>query len=243
MIHRANEWNPQSWARIGGVLYFVIIVAGIFGEAFVRGQVTDGVVTIATAGNAAAPGSLLRIGFVTDLIMFACDVAVTLILYMLLRPVARGLALLAAFFRLVSDAVQSINMLHQFAVVLLVGGADYLNAFTPGQLRALALLFLKLQGFGNLIGLTFFSFNCFVTGYLIFRSRFLPRWIGILLAFAGLCYLANSFASFLAPGIAALLFPAILMPALVAELSLCLWLLVKGVGTRYGAIKAGEPAS
>jgi hypothetical protein len=97
-------------------------------------------------------------------------------------------------------------------------------------LQSLALLALKLQGDSYAIGLVFFGFSCLALGYLIFRSAYLPKAIGVLLAVAGACYLLNSFTRFLYPAAGAALFNAgILLPCFVAELALALWLLVKGV--------------
>lgn len=137
--------------------------------------------------------------------------------------------MLMAFFILVATAIESVNLLNHFAPLILLGGRSYLNVFTTEQLQALAYVSLRLQSAGYNISLAVFGFYCLVTGYLIFRSTFLPRILGVLMATDGLCYLTNSFANFLAPGFAAGLFPYILVPCFVAELSLCLWLLVVGV--------------
>src|SRR5262249_42848677 len=92
-----------------------------------------------------------------------------------------------------------------------------------------AYVFIRADGYGFGIGLIFFGFVCLIEGYLIYKSRFLPRFLGVLMPIAGVCYLVNSFALLLSPTLANRLFPAILLPALLAELSLALWLLVKGV--------------
>jgi Domain of unknown function (DUF4386) len=116
-----------------------------------------------------------------------------------------------------------------FEALFLLGSADYLKAFEPNQLNAMAYVAIKLDGYGFGIGLIFFGFACLVNGYLIFRSGYLPRILGVLMQIAGLCYLTNSFALLLAPTFADRIFPTILFPSFIAELSLCLWLLVKGV--------------
>jgi hypothetical protein len=116
-----------------------------------------------------------------------------------------------------------------FAPLLLLGGAPHLSVFNLDQLQALALLCLSLHGQGYNLGLVFFGFHCVLVGYLIWRSTFLPRILGWLMAIAGLCYLINSFTSFLAPSLKAQIYPYVLMPAGIAELSLTAWLLVIGV--------------
>jgi hypothetical protein len=166
-----------------------------------------------------------------------------LIFYVLLRPVNRNLALLAVLFNLVQTAVLVANKLNLMAALFLLGSADYLKAFEPHQLHALSYLSLKLHDYGFGVGLIFFGCECLVVGYLIFRSGYLPKTIGVLMQIAGLCYLTNSFALLLAPPFANMLFPAILVPAFIGELSLCLWLLVKGVNiSKWEALaSAGGP--
>jgi hypothetical protein len=165
---------------------------------------------------------LWRIGIACDLIMHVCDVPVMLILYLLLRPVNQRLALLAVLFNLVQTAVLVANKLNLVLPLLLLDDMAYLKAFDPHQLDALAYLSVKAHGYGFGIGLIFFGFECLVLGYLIFRSGYLPRILGVLIQIAGLRYLTNSFALLLSPTVAARLVPAILLPAFIGELSLCL---------------------
>ncbi|MEP6514247.1 MAG: DUF4386 domain-containing protein [Parafilimonas sp.] len=161
--------------------------------------------------------------------MHVCDVPLMLVFYVLLRPVNKNLALLAVLFNLIQTAVLVATKLNLFTALFLLGSADYLKAFEPHQLHALMYLSIKSDGYGFGIGLIFFGFECLVLGYLIFRSAYLPKTLGVLMQIAGLCYLTNSFALLLAPTFADMISPAILVPAFIGELSLCLWLLVKGV--------------
>jgi len=204
-------------------------VAGTFAALFVRGRLVVSGDAEATARNILANETLFRIGFTGELLHLACDVAVAVILYALLRPVNRYVSLLAAFFRLAADLILAIASLSHFATLRLLGGSDYLKTFTPEQRHTLALLAMKLHGDGYAICLWFFAFACLSAGYLIFKSGYLPKAIGALLALAGVCYAINSLAHFLAPSFAAMLDPAIFLPIFVAELSLALWLVVKGV--------------
>jgi hypothetical protein len=124
-----------------------------------------------------------------------------------------------------------------------LGTAGYLSAFTPEQLAAMASLSLKSHSHGFGVGLIFFGCECLILGYLIIRSGYFPKAIGVLMQVAGLCYLANSFALLLAPGLANRLFPAILVPAFVGEASLCFWLLVSGVSVdRWRALSTMQAA-
>jgi hypothetical protein len=230
MAQQTGKMSPQLYARTCGVLYLYIFVAGSFAELFVRSKLVVSRDAEATAANIMASESLFRFGFSGELLHLACDVAVAMLLYALLRPVDRNIALLAAFMRLACDLILATASLSHFAALHLLGDSEYLKTFQPDQLHGLALLAMKLHGDGYAVSLVFFGFACFSLGYLIFRSGYLPRTIGAFLAVAGACYLISSFAHFLFPATgAALLSAGILLPCFVAELSLTLWLLVKGV--------------
>jgi hypothetical protein len=229
MTTRTDGISPQRYARTGGVLYLIIIAAGILGQLFVRGTlVVSGDATATTHQIMAAP-SLWRIGIAGDIIMHVCDLPLMLILYLLLRPVNRNLALLALLFNLIQTAVLVANKLILLVPLYLIENANYLKAFTPDQLEAVTYIAVKAHDYGFGVGLIFFGFTCLVVGYLIFCSGFLPRILGIFMQMAGLSYLINSFALLLAPAFASLISPAILLPAFIGELSFCLWFLLKGV--------------
>jgi hypothetical protein len=204
----------------------MLFVAAVFPEVFVRSKLIVSGDAAATANNIMAAEGLWRLSFAGDLIVTVCYVPITLILYVLLRPVNRNFALLAAFFSLVGCAVGGIAALGHFAPVLLLGGSGYLKAFDLHQLQALAFLALKLYGYGSAISLVFFGFYCLFLGYLIFGANYLPKTLGVLLAIGGLGYLANTFAGFLVPAFPARIF---LLPGIVAELALTVWLIVMGV--------------
>jgi hypothetical protein len=220
---------PQRYARIGGVLYLAIIVLGLFGEAFVRGTLVVSGDATATANAILASESLWRAGIAGDLLMQVLDLPVIVVLYVLLRPVSETLALLATFLNLIQTAVLVANKLTLLAPILLLGDAKVLGAFSSDQLHALSYLAINAHGYGFGVGLIFFGFACLFRGYLVFKSGYFPKVLGLLLALAGLSYLVNSFALLLAPSLASALFPAILLPAFVGELVFALWLIFKGV--------------
>ena len=228
MMHRAVETSPRLWARMAGVFYLITIVMGVFAEVFVRGALVVRDDAAATATNILAHEPLYRFGLAADLIMLACYIAVTLLFYDLFRPASRSLSLLAAFFSLVGIAVLAVNSLNHLAPLVFLGSAQYLSAFETTQLQALALMSLKLHARGYSIAGVFFGLYCLMIGYLVFRSGFLPRILGGLMAIGGLSYLTDSFAIFLLPTLATRL-PDIMMLGGIAELSLCLWLMVMGV--------------
>jgi hypothetical protein len=145
--------------------------------------------------------------------------------------VSRSLSLLAVFFSLVGCAVGALNTVFELAPLVVLRDARSLGGFDAGQLQALALVFLDLHAQANAVGLVLFGSYNLLVGYLIVRSTFLPRLLGVLLAISGLCYLVNSFMTFLAPTLEARLLPYILLPG-VAELLLALWLVLFGVNVR-----------
>ncbi|MFZ0595721.1 MAG: DUF4386 domain-containing protein [Flavobacterium sp.] len=218
--------SPQLYARIAGILYLVIIIAGFFAETFVRNKLFVSGDANATANNIIHSEFLWKIGITADLIMQICDLPVMIILYYLLKPVSRKLALLNLSFNLIQTAVLVANKLNLLAALFFLGDAEYLKSFTPDQLHTLSYLSIKLHDFGFGVGLIFFGFVCLIEGYLIFKSGYFPKAIGVLMALAGICYLTNSFALILAPQFSSI---TLLLPCVIAELSLSLWLIFKGV--------------
>jgi hypothetical protein len=240
MTPSSSPLSPEAWARTGGLLYLAIIAIGLFGEAFVRsGLVVSGDAT-ATAHNILSSELLWRLGVAAELVLLVCAVGLALVEYVLLRPVNRRLALLALLLGMLSIAIEAMSALNLATTLFPLASVAYLQAFTPAQLNAMAYLSIKSfeSGFG--VSLIFFGVECLFTGYLIYRSGYFPKLIGVLMQIAGLCYLANSFALILSPALAGWLFPGVLLPSLVAEVSFCLWLLFKGVDVP--AWRAREPA-
>jgi hypothetical protein len=238
MADHTFETSPQLYARIGGVLYLIIIVLGLFGEAFVRDRLIVSGDATATAANLRAMESLWRFHIAAELLLLICAVGLLLILFVLLRPVSRDLALLAVFFNLISIGLEAAITLYLLEALFPLGNAGYLKAFTPEQLYAMARLSLKSHSHGFGLSLIFFGCFCLVIGYLIFKSGYFPKAVGVLMQIAGLGYLTNSFALVLAPKFADRIFAVIAGPAFVGEASLCLWLLVKGVNVEKWKEKA-----
>ena len=231
--------SPKLYARVAGLLYLIVIVAGVFAEIFVRGQLVVANDAAATARNIVTHELLYRFGFAAELIEILCGVVLALIFYELFKVVNKRVTLLVVFFNLIGASIESVNLLNHLAPLTLLGGGSYLSAIPAEQLQAQAYMSLKLFELGFAISLVFFGFFCLLLGYLIFRSGFLPRIIGVLLAFQGLCYLVNSFTNFLAPAYAALVFSVLALSA-VGEISLCLWLLVMGVNVPNWEKRARE---
>jgi hypothetical protein len=228
---RVTEAWPQLYARIAGGLYLIVIVGGIFAEIFVRGRLVVHGDAAATAHNIQAHELLYRLGFAVEVFYLACNVPLTIIFYGLFKVVNKNVALLEAIFGLVSTAIEGVSLLAHFAPLVLFGGGHYLSAFTTEQLQAAAYSSIELFEAGFAISLVFFGFDCLAMVYLIVRSTFFPRLIGVLLAIEGAGYLINSFALFLAPALQKRIFPYFAATA-IAEVALCLWLLVMGVNVQ-----------
>lgn len=237
--------SPRSLSRLGGALYLVIIVGGLLGEALVRGRVVVAGDAAATAANLRALRGLWRAAMAGELFMLLCATVLAVILFVLLRPVSRDLALLGLVCNAISIAIEAVNEQRLLAALLPLAGFRSLTAFTAEQLQAMSQLALVSYEHGFATSLLFFGCECLVLGWLIARCGYLPRTIGALMAVAGACYVINSFAVFAAPRLASRLFPAILLPCLVGEATLCGWLLLRGVDERRwpGAADAGSTAS
>jgi hypothetical protein len=207
----------------------ICIASGFCAEFFVRDKLVAYGDAALTAKNILESPALYRWGFLADLISFTTGILVALIFYDLLRIVNRPVARMALAFAIVSNTVSIAASIFCYAPLHILSGASYLNSFAPEQLQSLALFSIRLYQFAFSMNLALFSVDCLATGYLIYRSTFLPRVLGVLLAIGGLCYLYNSVTYFTPPGAVPDLFPFIYLPSLLAETLLALWLLIVGV--------------
>jgi len=243
MNGRDLETSPRAKARLCGLLYLITIVVGIFNEAVVKGRIVVAGDATATAANLRSMELLWRLGIVGELVMALCTVVVAYLLWILLRPVSRDLAALMTFFNLVAIAVGSSYALRLVEALFPLGSAGYLEAFTPAQLDAMASLALKSHVFGFGIALYLYGPFFLVCGYLIYRSGYFPRVIGVRYQLAGLAYAGNCLVLVLAPRLAGVAFMAMALPVFAGEASFCLWLLVKGPDERKWNARAGGRTS
>lgn len=219
--------SVQAYARTAGILLLISLVAGGFGEWYVPSTLIVSGDAATTAKNFLASELLFRLGFAGYLVEAMCDIALALIFYVLLRPVHKNLALLAAFFGLIGTATFAIaELFYYFGASLILRSPDYLKTLSPDQLHTLTLLFIKLSGTCGGIFLVFYGVASIIRGYLIFQSGYLPKFLGALLALAGFGFVLRNFALVLAPAYAS---GWLLLPVIIALLSLILWLLVKGI--------------
>jgi hypothetical protein len=226
---RKQTFSVQTYARVAGVLLLLSLFAGGFGEAYVPSRLIVFSDATATAQNFRAFELLFRMGFAGYLVEAVCDVALSLILYVLLKPVRKEIALLAAFFGLVGTAVFATSELFYLAPTLILGGGDYLKTFTFGQLDTLALMSFRLFTYGSAMFTVFYGMAWVFRGYLIFRSRYLPEFLGILMMLGGAAFIVRNFLLTLAPSHAPGILLLLMLPG---GLCLPIWLLVKGVNLR-----------
>src|SRR5919206_2840768 len=223
------DTSPRQLARTAGALYLINILGGAFAIGIVPAMLVVAGDAAATARNIQTHELLYRLGLAAHLVVTVTNVPLAVIFYDLFKVVNRRLALLDACFILVATAIEAAGLLHQFAPLVLLGSGASTSA-PAAQLQALAYApGGALSGIDYSLHTVFFGIDILLAAYLVLRSTFLPRAIGVLLAVDGLAYLLYSFADFLAPGAAAQLAPWIQVPALLGEGSLCLWLLVLGV--------------
>jgi hypothetical protein len=237
-MNTAVEWSPGRRARLAGVLYLITIVAGVFAEVFVRGAVLVRDDAAATAARILAHEPLYRLGLAADLVMLAAYLGVTFLFYEMFKPVDAGLALLSAWFSLTGIAVLAAGSLTHAAPLLLLGPGHALDSIAPAQLQALALMSLRLHSRVYLIAGLFFGIYCILIGRLIFRSGFLPRILGMVMALGGIGYVTSTFVTFLSPALAGRL-PDFSMIGGLAELALTLWLLIAGVAADKLLLREG----
>lgn len=223
------EASPQQLARLGGFLYLAIIAIGLFAELFVRRRILVAGDAMATAANLRMHEALWRWGIAAELLGMICVIVLLLVWAVLLSPVSRQLTLLALFFDIVAHTVQVVALMELVAALYPLAGATYLEAFTPEQLAALARMSGRAHGHGFGIALLFSGCFFLVAGYLIRKSGYLPRWIGFLYQLAGAGYIANTFALIVVPAWSGRIILAVAPLILAGEISLAVWLLVKGI--------------
>jgi len=229
--------TDKNLARIAGLCYLVVIATGLFSEVFVRQALRVSNDALATASNIQTHEMLFRWGFVADLTNFVIGLPSVLIIYFLFKRVNKLLLQLALAFVIIQTAIIAVNLLLQISPLLILGNETYLNTFSPDQLASLSLLSLEIQAQGYAVGLVFFGFYCLIIGYIIVQSQMLPKFLGVLYGISGLCYLINSFTMFLSKGFENSLFVYLAIPIFIGELSLCLWLLIKGIDSSKYNVK------
>jgi len=237
MSRPPRHTSPQVLARVVGLLYLTVVVAGILAQMFISGRIVIWGDAAATATNILTQQALFQAGFTVYLIEMAAQIAHTAVFYVLLRPVSRSASLVALAFGVVGCTIKTLSRLFYIAPLLVLGAGGYLAVFSGEQREALALLLLTVNDQAAGMALPFFGFSTLLNGYLILRSTFLPRFLGGLSIVGGLGWL-----SFLYPPLGNQLLPYVLAVGVLGSAAYVLWLLVMGVNAERWNRRAAESA-
>jgi hypothetical protein len=242
LTNQTAERSPRAMARLAGFLYLLIVVCSGFSFGYVRTTLIVPGDATATMSTIMAAEGLFRLGIAADAVVFLTEIMLLAILYTLLKPVSKTLSLAAAYARLAMTVMQGMNLLNYCFVLLLVSGASYLTVFEPDQLHALVLLFLNAYDAVALIWALFFALHLLVLGYLVYKSGYIPKVLGIMLVVASCGYFIDSFGTVLVPQYAELYASVVVLTAIVGELPLAFWLLIKGINVEQWKKRALESA-
>ena len=217
--------SPRTIGRTLGLLFLLVIVCGVFAQGFVSERLINFGDAGVTANNILAHKGIFQIGFAVYLIEMASQVATAALWYVLLRPVSRPIALAAAFIELAGAIVKTFARVFFIAPLwVLGGGPTVLHSFTPEQVQSIALILLRANDVGAATAMAFFGFSTFLNGYLILKSTFMPRWLGVLGMIAGLCWLL-----YLYPPLGRAAFGITAPYGLLVSVAMILWLTIRGV--------------
>jgi hypothetical protein len=234
------ETSVKTYSRAVGVLLILSIVGGWFGEMYVPSVIMTGDAA-GTANQLRQNEGLFRLGFAAYLVEAFSDVVLAWLFYVLLRPVHRELALLSAFFGLVSMSLFAVTQMFHFCAPVFLSGRKYLTAFSPDQLEAFASLFLSLYGRLSGLFMLFYGSGWILRGYLSFKSGYLPRFLGVLMVLAGAGFVAKNITKVLAPAYS---WDALLAPMFLNVVVLAIWMLARGVDRdKWGRAIAAETTS
>lgn len=226
-----RELTQRRAAAIAGWGYLIIFILGIVTNFFVFGNLIVPGNAEVTAGNIANNEMLFRSGLVSWLVVLMIDIIIAWALYEFLKPVNKSFSMLTAWFRLVYIAIFGITQLNLLFAVILLSGGDFLSVFNSAQINALALFFLNGHNYGFLIALVFFGIHLLLLSYMLYKSGFAPKILGILLMLSGLGYITDSCANFLLMDYEqykTVFMMIVAIPGIVGELYLTLWLLFRG---------------
>ena len=214
------------YARVAGVAMLLSIVFGLLGEMILPDRIVVARDAAATAANIAAHPALFRLTFAAYLVEGLCDVALSVFFYILLRPVDRHLALLSAFFGIASMVMYAVGQSSFYSASLVLGDTAGMDAFSAVQRNGLAYLAIRISGTIAWLFLCLYGIASMLRGYLIVRSTYIPRILGILFIFGGACFFLRSATFLLAPRLSS---PILLMPMALAGIPTMAWLLFRGI--------------
>jgi hypothetical protein len=230
-----SEMSPRFRARISAVLFLLTLLGGVVAQEFISNRLVVHGDAAATAANILANKGMYQLGFTVYVIEMACNIAMVILFYTLLKPAGRTVSLIAAALGLAACVIKTFARVFYIVPLFVLGGAHYLSVFSTEQLQALALLCLSVNGQGAGMALAFFGFYNILIGYLIIKSTFLPRVLGVLFAISGVGWL-----TFLSPTLGSGLFDYIAVFALLGSAATLFWLFVFGVNEQRWREQAGE---
>ena len=223
-MDKITEASPRTIGRIAGACQLLEAVTATFGQVIILGRMIVVGNAAATAANLLSHERLVWVGFASSVLAAVLHIAWALLMFDLLKPVNRRLSQFALLVMLMGCVMQAVAALLYIAPLLVLQGGSSLSAFTTGQVQSLAATFLKLNAYAFEIQTVYFGLWCMLTGFLIFKSTFLPKILGILLTIAGL-----GWTLYLSPPFAVSIFPIIAALSAIGEIPLELWLIVKSV--------------
>ena len=224
MTNPFAETSPSTRARILGAFYLFVIIAGITAQAFIADRLVVSNDATRTAANIIANKSLYRLAYTIFMLEMVAQIVVSVMFYDLLKPVNRSVARISMIIGLTGCGIKTMARLFFYAPLILLGGAAYLSAFQPAQLEALSLAFIKINNQGAAIGIIFFGFEALTRGWLVFKSEFLPPFLGVLSMIAGLGWL-----TFLWPPLGSQTFVAVALFAIAGVIATSGWFFICGV--------------
>jgi uncharacterized protein DUF4386 len=223
--------SPKRLARIAGVLYLLVGIFGGFAEGFVDPKMYVAGNAAATAGNVIVNAGLVRVGVVSHLFDAVFFVFLAMALYILLKDIRKGPARAMLVLVVLATGIISFNAVFLFEGLRVATDSSYAAAFGTAGSNALVLLLLDTQHYGTLAAQVFFGLWLVPLGYLAYVSGLFPKWLGVILIVGGVCYLVDLLAAFLLPDLALKIHAFIVIPCAIAEISMVVYLLVKGVKT------------
>jgi hypothetical protein len=218
------EASPSSRGRILAALYLFVIIAGITAQVFISDRLVVRNDAAGTAANIVAHTSLYRLGYTIFMLEMVAQVGVSLLFYDLLKPVNRSVARGSAVLGLTGSGIKTLARLFYYAPLILLGGSSYLSALQPAQLAALSLAFIKINNQAAAIGIIFFGFETLFRGWLLFKSGFLPRFLGVISMIGGLGWL-----TWLWPPLGSRTFVGVALFAIAGVIATSGWLFIRGV--------------
>jgi hypothetical protein len=238
-VDATRDMSPRTKGRFAGAVYLLYIIAGIYAQAFVSDRLVVFSSAATTATNILAHQSTYRLGLTVYLLEMAGQIATAVLFYQLLKPVSRTGAMLSAAFELTGCGIKIFSRLFYFIPLLILGkNASSLGVFSKEQLDSIALLLLRINDNGAAIALAFFGFSTLVQGWLVYKSGFLPRWLGVIEMIGGLGWLA-----FLSPPLGMRVFIYVALWALIGVAATIGWLLTVGIDEQRWRQRALQAAS